>query len=244
MIVSKLFAQLGNQCFMISAAIAHAKRMGATYAFPKHSLDPRIWPTYFTLPIAKRTTRHYYKEPRHAYDPLPEYDDMTIEGYYQSEKYFSDAKPEIAKVLGFEYKPADYVAIHVRRGDYLKYPDQFPVLTDEYYFSALLHAQIRGHKKFRIFSDDIDHCKKKYGDIEFRLGIKIEFSTERDPVKDMRDMYNAKAFIIANSTFSLFPALLRQDSPLVIAPAESRWYGPANKTLETSDLMPERFIKI
>jgi hypothetical protein len=72
----------------------------------------------------------------------------------------------------------------------------------------------------------------------------IEYCEISDPLTAMKDMYNASAFIIGNSTFSLFPALLRPDNPIVIAPAEERWYGPAAKHLETCDLMPERFIKI
>lgn len=250
MIVSKLFARLGNQCFMCAAAIAHAKRMNTTYAFPRHSLDPRIWPTYFTLPIAKRATRHYYKEPRHAYDPLPLHDDMTIEGYFQSEKYFVDAKQEVAHALGFVRKESDYVAVHVRRGDYLLYPDQFPVLPLEYYALAIdACAGLYGFSKFRIYSDDIEWCKQniKHGLVHYTRFDDIpsfEYSNIKDPLTDLRDMYNAAGFIIANSSYSLFAASLRDDNPMVIAPAESRWYGTANKHMETCDLMNENWIKI
>lgn len=256
MIRTQLWAQLGNQCFMLAAAIAHAKKMNTTFSAPRHTINPRLWPIYFhNLPVPQRATRGYYKEPRHAYDPLPEVDDLTIEGYFQSEKYFADAKAEIAKALGFDHNPTDYIAVHVRRGDYLLYPDQFPVLHDEYYKRSIVIAmKLTGCMNVKIYSDDIDWCIDRIGsnheDFSFTRDepsmnwARFMYSTERDPVKDMRDMYNANAFIIANSTFSLFPALLRQDNPLVIAPAENRWYGPANAKLETYDLMPERFIKI
>lgn len=246
MIRTQLWAQLGNQCFMLAAAIAHAKKMNTTFSAPRHTINPRLWPIYFhNLPVPQRATREYYKEPRHAYDPLPEVDDLTIEGYFQSEKYFVDAKAEIAKALGFEHKHADYIAVHVRRGDYLLYPDQFPVLYDTYYHRAIMtFANYPDTKCFKFYSDDIEYCKSQYGEVETRIGVKVEFSKIKDPLSDMRDMFNAKGFIIANSTFSLFPALLRQDSPLVIAPEEDRWYGPSNAKLETHDLMPERFVKI
>lgn len=246
MIQPKLWAQLGNQAFMCSAAIAHALKMGTTYSIPKKTISPNIWRTYFShLPETKSATLHYYKEKRHCYDPLPEVDSLTIEGYWQSEKYWHGYKEQIAEALGFVHKPEPYVAVHIRRGDYLKYPDQFPVMPDLYYHNAIMtFANDANTKCFKFYSDDIEYCKKKYGDIEYRLGIKVLFSDNKDPLTDMKDMYNAAVYIISNSTFSLFPALLRPDNPMVIAPAEDRWFGPAAKHLETCDLMPERFIKM
>lgn len=241
MIQPKLFAQLGNQCFMISVAIAHALKMNTTYSIPKKTISPQIWRTYFShLPETKSATLHYYKEKRHCYDPLPEVDSLTIEGYFQSERYFDGYKEQIAEALGFVHKQEPYVAVHIRRGDYLKYPDQFPVMPREYYFEAIKKLVNRSTFAtiFKIYSDDIPWCKDVFGEKTFL------YSENKDPLTDMKDMYNAIAFIIGNSTFSLFPALLRSDSPMVIAPAEDRWYGPAAKHLETCDLMPERFIKM
>lgn len=243
MIQPKLYARLGNQCFMISAAIAHALKMGTAYSIPNKSINPRIWKTYFHhLPEAKSATKHYYKESRHAYDPLPDVDDLTIDGYFQSERYFANAKDEISKALKFEYKPADYVALHIRRGDYLLYPEQFPTISFEYYQTGIDHFVEKGECRFRIYSDDIEWCKTSFKPEWW--GAYVEYSTIRDPLTDMKDMYNASGFIIANSTFSLYPSLLRQDNPDVVAPAENRWYGPMAKNLETADLMPERFIKM
>lgn len=255
MIQPKLWAQLGNQCFMISAAIAHALKMDTNYSIPKKTINPRIWRTYFThLPEVKSATRHYYKEKRHCYDPPPEVDDLTIEGYFQSERYFEGYKEQIAEALGFVHQPADYVAVHIRRGDYLKYPDQFPVLPIDYYKWAMEFMGSvgdPGYHKFRIYSDDIEWCKEAFDPKNQLLHYKvfnapyhIEYSENKDPLSDMKDMYNASGFIIANSTFSLFPALLRPDNPIVIAPADDRWYGPKAKHLETWDLLKDSWIKI
>jgi hypothetical protein len=239
MIQPKLFAQLGNQCFMISAAIAHALKMGTTYSIPKKTISPNTWRTYFShLPETKSATKHYYKEKRHCYDPLPEVDSLTIEGYFQSEKYWHGYKEQIAEALGFVHKPEPYVAVHIRRGDYLKYPDQFPVMPVEYYYEAIKRFADKGNYIFKVFSDDIEWCKKAFN------STTLLYSENNDPLTDMRDMYNATGFILANSTFSLFAALLRNDNPIVIAPADERWYGSKSKHLETMDLMPERFIKM
>jgi len=251
MIQPKLFAQLGNQCFMISASVAHALKMSTTYSIPKKTINPRIWRTYFShLPETKSATKHYYKEKRHCYDPLPEVEDLTIEGYFQSEKYWHGYKEQIAEALGFVHKPEPYVAVHIRRGDYLLYPDQFPVLPIEYYKTAIHYVvSMTGICYFRIYSDDISWCKQnitpkildhmQYDDIP-----RYEYSENKDPLSDMKDMYNASGFIIANSSFSLFAASLRSDNPMVIAPAENRWHGSKAKHLETFDLMNERFIKM
>lgn len=243
MIQPKLWAQLGNQCFMIACAISHALKMDTIYSIPKKTTSPQIWRTYFShLPETKSATLHYYKEKRHCYDPLPEVDSLTIEGYWQSEKYWHGYKEQIAEALGFVHKPEPYVAVHIRRGDYLKYPDQFPTMPLDYYQAAIDHFVEVGECRFKIYSDDLEWCRQHFKPEWW--GAYVEYSYRNDPLTDMRDMYNASGFILANSTFSLFPALLRPDNPMVIAPADDRWFGPAAKHLETCDLMPERFIKM
>lgn len=243
MIIPKLYGRLGNQCFQIAAAIAHAKTVGTNWRVPYRTADPRVWPTYFNnLPVARgAATIHTYTEKRHCYDPLPLHRDMLIDGYFQSEKYFADTKPEVQHALGFDLNNGGgYVALHVRRGDYLNHPNEFPVLEYKYYSTAIYHLNINlGIRTgIMVYSDDIQWCKEAFAELDF------QYCTISDPIAAMRHMYNADAFIIANSTFSLFPALLRDDNPLVIAPAENRWYGIQNKKLETCDLMPERFIKL
>lgn len=239
MITCRLYARTANQYFMLAAVIAHAKRMGTQWYGPYRTTDPRIWPYACDwIPKSIKSTKHFYKEPSHAYSPLPLHDDLTIEGYFQSSRYFEDAKPEVAQALRLERSPLDTVAIHVRRTDYLQYPDSFPVLPESYYSSAIDYMISQGYDAFKVYSDDIPWCRQMFN----RLGASVEYSTG-SAYDDIREIYNSAAMIIANSTFSLFPAVLREDNPLVVAPDESMWYGPKNK-LETCDLMPERFVKI
>lgn len=252
MIQPKLFAQLGNQCFMISAVIAHAIKMGTTYSIPKKTINPRIWKTYFNhLPEIKSATKHYYKEDiSQAFHPLPELNDLTIEGYFQSEKHWNGYKKEIADALAFNpwRKSAHYddvhVALHIRRGDYLLYKDQFPVLPIDYYQEAICYFINKGIDVFRIYTDDIPYIENVFNKKIEWCGSKYFICTEKDPLSAMKALFTADSFIVANSTFSLFPALLREDNPPVVAPAEDRWYGPMNKHLATEHLMPERFIKL
>lgn len=250
MIQCKLWAGAANQAFMLAAVIAHAKKMNTNWGAPMRTLDPRVWRTYFKAPRNKPATQYYYKETRHVYDPIPEHDDLTIEGYFQSEAYFANAKPQVAHALGFTYAPLDTVACHVRRGDYLLYPDQFPVLPFSYYEDAIQQMLALNFNKFKVYSDDIPWCREAFA--EMSRYYQIEFSTNTDPLTDMYEIYNSAAIITANSTFSLFPALLRPATMpgvlgdinfMVVAPAEHRWYGP-KAFMDASTLMPERFIKI
>lgn len=251
MVTCKLWAGLGNQAFMIATVLGYAKKHGMNYFLPPTTIAPHIWKTHFPQFPTQRCPPHYftYNEPEHSYNEIPFKEHIQIEGYFQSERYFDGYKEQIAEALGFVHKPEPYVAVHIRRGDYLKYPDQFPVMPVEYYRNAIVYLLRQGFSKFKIYSDDISWCTKN---ITASLGegcalkdaMIISFSDTKDPLTDMKDMYNASGFILANSTFGLFPALLRSDNPMVIAPEEDRWFGPKAKHLETCDLLPERFIKM
>lgn len=255
MVTCKLWAQLANQLFMISATVCHALKMNTSFSIPARTINHRLWSTYIHhLPkaIPGRTTKHYFRQPDHSYTPIPDEDDITIEGYFQAEAYWHGYKENLADILGFKYQPTDYVAVHVRRGDYLQFPDRFPVLDLSYYIQAM--EVIAGYNddycNFKIFSDDINWCKQS---INYTMGINkmafnsflnISYSENRDPLSDMKEMFNASAFVIANSTFGLFPSLLRNDNPIVIAPAEHRWFGPNGQDMASKDRVPERFIKL
>lgn len=243
MVTCKLWAQLANQLFMISATVCHALKMNTSFSIPVHTINPRLWKTYIhhlPKPIFGGATRHYFRQPGHGFTPIPNKNDITLEGYFQSELYWHNYKNELADILQFSLTPDTFIAVHHRRGDYLKYPDRFPVLDMDYYDQAIEFFSRAGYHRFKVFSDDIPWCKEHYSKSAFTF----EYSGIKDPLLDMKHMYNASGFIIANSTFGLFPALLRSDNPIVVAPKEERWFGPNGQDMVSKDRMPERFIKI
>lgn len=246
MITAITCGRLGNFLFQFAATFCHAKKNGFEYCMPKRSANERLWPTPKIRNIAYCSPQPgvHFTQPSHAYHPIPDNDNLILEGFWQSEKYWHGLKTEIAAVLEFEHNLADYVAVHVRRGDYLKFSDRFPILPMEYYKKAIWHFEELGYKKFKFYSDDIKYCKSVFLYEYSSHDLEFDFSTGKSAIDDMRDMYNASAFIIANSSFSLFPALLRSDNPIVVAPAEHRWFGPAGQEMNSKDRMPERFIKI
>lgn len=246
MIQARTCGRLGNFLFQFAATYSHAKKKGFDYCMPNRSMNERLWPTpkFKNIKYCGPQPGKLYQEKSPMYSPIPDEDNLILEGYWQSEKYWHGFKKELAEVLEFNGEQNDYVSIHVRRGDYLKFPDEFPILQMEYYKQAVEFFNGIGYDAFRIYSDDINWCKIAFTPQNFP-GMRVRyFMSGRPAIDDMRDMYNCKAMIIANSSFSLFPALLRTDNPLIIAPAEHRWFGKNAQHLNSKDRVPERFIKL
>lgn len=245
MITAKTCGRLGNFLFQFSAVYGHARKHGFDWCMPAKSMQERLWPTpkFKNIKYCGPNPGKLIQEKTPAYHELPTEDNLILEGYWQSEKYFEHCKDEIAEILEFKRQKTDYVAVHVRRGDYLQFPEQFPVLPIDYYADAFAHMRGLGYRKFEIYSDDIKWCINAFVTNSF-IYEEIGFNASNSPIYDMMQIYNGAAIIAANSTFSLFPALLRSDNPVVIAPADHRWFGPQAQNLNSVDRVPERFIKM
>lgn len=179
-------------------------------------------------------------------------DNVYLQGYWQSEKYFENAKYQVRK--DFEFKmPLDKrnseianhimktlsVSIHVRRGDYLKSKNLGGICSSNYYQKALerVEKQMR-NPYFFIFSDDINWCKEN---IKVLNGFYIDWNIGLDSYKDMHLMSLCKHNIIANSSFSWWGAWLNNNpDKLVIAP--DRWFG--NKKTNIRDITPDAWVRI
>lgn len=190
-----------------------------------------------------------YTEPNFHYDSIPymEGTNLLLDGGFQSEKYFINNKDfiidlfKIPNHVEFQIKEAvpdinDFVAIHVRRGDYLQLPNHHPVQTEEYYRKAVERVGI--DNKFLIFSDDLEGCK----DVFDFIPTKYFYSTGVD-WSDLYMMSLCKDNIIANSSFSWWAAYLNANpNKKVIAP--NKWFGSAYDHLNTKDLIPKSWIKL
>jgi hypothetical protein len=179
-----------------------------------------------------------------------------LDGYFQSEKYFEKYKNEIRELFSESEEISEYidrkygklfqtkqlVSIHVRRGDYKKYPDHHPMLYLEYYENAIRTFQRKGYINFLVFSDDLEWCKKKFVGKVFD-DVNIFYSNNERDIIDMYLMARCGGHIIANSTFSWWGAWLNtKKNKQVVAP--NKWFGKALKGHNTDDLMPEDWRKI
>lgn len=162
-------------------------------------------------------------------------DRLMIRGLFQSEKYFEDCKSDIAKLfLNVKTILPGCCAVHVRRGDYVGNP-HFAQFSMDYYIEAMA---LMPYEFYVFFSDDIEFCMKKFS----FLGDRARFSTFQDnDVADLRKIAGSDAVIMSNSTFAWWGAWLSGHNNVV---APKRWFDGPSLDLDTSDLIPERWIRI
>ena len=242
MISVNLVGRGGNQMFQAAACIAHANRMNVEYGIPVNTTNNQIWPNFLKNFQGLNFIAHgghipVFQEPRHGYTPLPVMKEGRLHGYFQSYKYFEDYEDEIKQLFGFKFTAGlDCVSIHIRRGDYLLYHDKHPAVNMEYLQPAM---EMFPHDTFMVFSDDLPWCHKHL------KGDRFHFSEGKSALIDMHTMACCKHNIISNSTFSWWSAYGNNNpDKIVVTPDESNWFGPGNKHLDVSTLIPESWTRI
>lgn len=170
--------------------------------------------------------------------------DYNLVGFFQSEKYFKYIKDEIRKDFTFkddivveclDIIDSHYdnpIALHVRRGDFLKNSGNHHNLSIDYYKEAL--SKFNSNRQVIVFTDDPRWAMEEplFDDDRFIV------STGNSSYHDLYLMSQCNDFIIANSTFSWWGAWLANKGK-VIAP--SKWFGPNNSHLNTKDLYPDEW---
>jgi hypothetical protein len=192
-------------------------------------------------------------------------DNVNIEGFFQTEKYFKNIKDEILNDFTFKEEWVEksekiinnidsekVVALHVRRGDpnfwwaYTNLSQHHPPCTEEYYLKAL--ENFGDDYKVLVISDLIEWCKEQ----PWLQGDRFIFSEESSskfsdrscvPYVDLCLMSMCDDIIIANSSMSWWGAWLNKNpNKKVIAP--QTWFGPAYSHFSMEDLIPEGWIKL
>jgi hypothetical protein len=229
--------RLGNQLFQIATTLSVAMEHGESYGFPLRWAYKNVFPFsgcfYEELPAGPL----YDCPPYLPYTPIPYEPGLRLNGFFQSEKYFIKNCQRIRAMLTpLSARPnlfSDTASIHVRRGDYLKTPECWPVQTESYYFTAIEFLSSRV-SKFFVFSDDPAWCRTVFRGDRFTICSGSEH-------EDLAKMASCAHHIIANSTFSWWGAWLNPSpSKTVIAPRV--WFGPAMTKYTTKDLFPEGWI--
>lgn len=244
-VYAKQYGRLGNNLFQKAAAIGYAVTHGLNY-----DLTEGIRSSY-----AARCM--HLKEDGHHFNALPaptmhDRRNVFLDGYWQSEKYFAHCREEVLKAFADTFRwnwccHPGWCAIHVRRGDYLNYPDKHPAVTDVYLCKAIKHMlSTYASMKFTFFSDDIAWCRgfvNEWG--EAFPETQFEFSEGKSQESDLFSMSCHAHQIISNSTFSWWAAWLNQNpDKVVISPAKENWFGPGNAHLCTDDIIPDSWIQI
>lgn len=107
------------------------------------------------------------------------------------------------------------ISIHVRRGDYKSLKNPFGLLDSRYYLEALKVISIKD-AHFYVFSDEIDEAMKILEPCGLKNVTYVRNST--NPAEDLMLMSECKINIIANSTFSMWGAIINPNGRTVVAP--------------------------
>lgn len=253
--------QLGNQMFQYAAVKGIASKLGVTYRIPKHNeifvdnlgnnLRIELYDC-FDIPlknIGKVGSDYVYQEQGFEFNEgifsLDPSKDFSLFGFFQTERYFKHIEDDIRRDFTFksfivkeceEIIECNYknpIALHIRRGDFLKNSDNHHNLSLDYYIDAL--SKFDSDRQVVVFTDDTKWAMKEplFDDDRFIISI------GNSSYHDLYLMSQCSDFIIANSTFSWWAAWLANTGK-VIAP--SKWFGPNNSHLNTRDLYPENWI--
>lgn len=180
-------------------------------------------------------------------------DVIYLDGYFQSEKYFSHCRNIILK--DFEFPELDCknlliknqitsfensVSVHIRRGDFIKSKailDIHGVVPLEFYNNSIATLIEKfGDINLYFFSEDMNFVKenfKSYSNMFF-----IEGNDGSDSWKDMALMSSCKHHIIANSSFSWWAAWLAKEDGITFAP---RHFFNPKVNYDIKDYMPDRW---
>lgn len=265
MIVTNIIGGLGNQLFQYAIGKALALKNNTEL-----KIDIRGFNDYFRrflldkfdikISIASeeeiQACRLVQEKQSFVFDPevLSLGDNVYLQGYWQSEKYFKDIEDVIRKEFrsivaenfGMSYVEASnmrapsisgnftYVAVHYRRTDYLNIADVAEICDDTYYQRTKAHIYRYTKKQpiFLYFSDDqkwLEENKKEFQ----KDGYIIRTN---NPLEALKQMIECDHHIIANSTFSWWGAWLNDKTDKIVL-APQRWH----RRLPTPDIYPEKW---
>lgn len=249
--------RIGNQLFQYAALVGIAKQRGFDFLIPE---DQELSKCFEMLHCGNRygyvdgdeielhdshefCSELFFECPNHIH----------LNGYFQSEKYFSNAerllkwdfrfKSEIVEEVESKYSDIlskNPVSICVREyNDRFDYPgshNNHRNLPWKYFERAI---EILGkERQYIICSNNLDLCKKQ----EVFSGDNFHFNDVTTRVEksffDLCLMSKCSDFIISNSTFAWWGAYLNKNpDKKVIAP--DTWYGSGLAHISTKDLLPE-----
>lgn len=253
--------RMGNQMWNIAAMIGFSKKYGVSLNMPDWH-----YAKYFSNTPGGGSPRgiqvkekafHFTPE---YYDSLDWSMDMDFFGYFQSPRYFEHCKDEVMRGFQFEQsfkqkvreKYAEIfkkktIAISCRVGDYVGNPG-YVVLPAMYYILAL-YEHFKDWKDYNLIflSDDIPWTKLHFGCLP-----NAYFATDFDnsnyffsetAVEQLCLMSMADHFIIANSTFSEWGAMLgEKEDSIVVRPAHYL-AGKLKQECDMKDHYPSHWIE-
>lgn len=160
--------------------------------------------------------------------------DIYLYGFWQSFCYFNEYETDLKRMVVPQYAMPDHVssqiekvkkersvALHIRRGDYVRIGCELPL---SYYEIAIKEIKKSfSDAKFYVFSDDIEYAETNLGPY-LENAVFWEDNSEESTLNDFFLMSACQNQIIANSTFSWWAAYLNvYKDKKVYAPVFGKW---------------------
>jgi hypothetical protein len=269
--------RLGNQMFQYAALRGIAAKNGYDWCIPpddyNHKDNYGLFETFNMSHVKSQNLgfvqANSIQENDHCFSKdfftiLP--DNINLDGYFQTEKYFAHIKNEILEDFTFkddyltpckEYidsLDSSPIFLHIRQSDNIGREQYHPILPISYFEDAL--KEFPEDTPCFVFTDDIEWCKSQeffeqdrfmFNESNGRYSYRTIDGTGQMqntllPQVDLCLMSLCSGAIIANSSFSWWGAWLQNDRGKVVAPNPKNWFGTAMTHLDTSDIVPDRWI--
>lgn len=181
---------------------------------------------------------------------------IILNGYFQSERYFSSIQPLISEDFMLQYEPksttaellalihaSDAICVHIRRGDYITNASAnayHGTCSLNYYADGLTKVSVglRNPHCF-VFSDDPQWVSENFK-TSMPMTL-VDIHGTREAHEDLRLMRECLHFVIANSSLSWWGAWLStREGKRVVAPKV--WFK--NSENDTSDLIPSDWYQL
>ena len=269
--------RLGNQMFQYAALRGIAAKRGYDWCIPPDTYDHKdnygLFETFEMTNVKESNigfvSGDFIQENNHCF--IPEFfdecpDNVSLDGYYQTEKYFTHIEKEIHDDFTFKKKylipcqeyinslSSPPIFLHIRQSDNIGREQYHPILSIKFFENAL--KQFAEDTLCFVFTDDMEWCKSQefFKQERFLFNEKNERYSYQNidgtgklqntllPQIDLCLMSLCSGGIIANSSFSWWGAWLQNNRGKIIAPNSKVWFGSAMTHLDTSDIVPKRWI--
>ena len=279
MITCNLMGGLGNQIFQIFATITYAIKSHNQFKFTNEktlgggntTVRRTYWDSFFHK-LKPFTTNEFplmniIREKDFTFNELPLHEmvnnNVMINGYFQSYKYFEENYEIIIRMIGLEKLKTDLlkkmnyesnylnnsISMHFRIGDYKNIQHFHPIMTKEYYERCLTYIQsIDTNTKFNIlyFCEDTDLVevleKINYLSAKFPHYNFVRGEKNLEDWQQMLLMSCCHHNVIPNSSFSWWAAYFNSSLDKIVC-YPSIWFGPAGPN-NTKDLCPPTWTEI
>lgn len=246
---------LGNQLHQLASLIGFSEKYGCDLVLP-----PWQYAGYFqgslkegfivTDMLIEEPHYHYTPEFWDAYKNDFETKNIDILGWLQSEKYWQHCREKVFNELRFESTfeentlaqfreifRKETIAISIRRGDFITNPN-FYFLPMAFYFGAL-QQYFPNYEQYNVlfFSDDLNYCNR-----HIRHFPNFYFAKGLNGIEQLCLMSKCDHFIISNSSFSWWGAMLGEKNASRIIRSPYQLTGELSKRFDTKDYYPERWL--